>query len=97
MEHISPILEAILARNGLKDGLVDYEVHARWSEIVGDLSRRTRPLRVQGDVLWVHVEHPTLLQHMGFFAPRIVRKIRELVPNTHIRRLKFTLRGDRAR
>lgn len=91
-----PALQDILARNGLKDGLVDYEVHLRWAEIVGDLSKRTRPLRVQDDTLWVQVEHPTLLQHMGFFAPRIVRKIREIVPNTHIRRLKFTL-GDRTR
>lgn len=97
MEHISPILQDLLVRHGLEDGIVDYQVHARWPEVVGDLCHRTRPLRVQGDVLWVHVEQPALLQHMGFFAPRIVRRIRELVPETHIRRLKFTLRGDRTR
>ncbi|MEZ4647215.1 MAG: DUF721 domain-containing protein [Candidatus Eisenbacteria bacterium] len=97
MQHILPILEGLLSRNGLKDGLVDYEIHARWSEIVGDLSPQTKPLRVQGDVLWVYVSNPTLLQHMSFFAPRIVRKIRELVPETHVRRLKFTSRGDRDR
>lgn len=96
MKHISPILEGILERNRLQNGINDYQIFARWSEVVGHLADKTAPQRVQGDVLWVYVDNSTLLQHMTFFAPRIVRKIRELVPETGIRRLKFTLRrGDR--
>lgn len=93
MKHISPILEAILARNGLEQGIVDHQIFLRWDEIVGDLSRRTRPLEIRGRELWVKVDHAPLMSHLGFLAPKIMVRLQQLVPNTSVQRLRFTLKG----
>ncbi len=94
MDHISPILDGILRRNRLRQGVVDYQLFSRWEAVVGErLNEKTRPLRVQGGVLWVYVENSSLLQHLGFLAPRMLRQIRKEVPDTSIRRIRFTLRN----
>ncbi len=92
MDSLSGVISGILRRHGLEQGVIDYDVFARWEEIAGNLSRRTKPLRVQEGTLWVHVENSSLIQHMGFLAPKIMQRIRDEVPGTSIRRLKFTLR-----
>lgn len=93
MKHISPILAAILSRHGLEQGIVDRQIFLRWDEILGDLSRRTRPLEIRGRELWIQVDHAPLMQHLGFLAPRIMVRLRELVPGTTVQRLRFTLKG----
>jgi hypothetical protein len=94
MDHISPILDGVLRRNRLKQGVVDYQLFSRWEMIVGEqLNRSTRPMRVQGGVLWVHVEGSSLVQHLGFLAPRLLTRIREEFPDTSIRRVRFTQRN----
>lgn len=93
MDHISPILDGILEQNRLKQGVVDYQLFPRWKQIVGErLSEATRPLRIKGRVLWVHVDNSSLLQHLEFLAPKILRRIRDEVSGTSIRRVRFTLR-----
>jgi len=92
MDSLSGVIGGILKRHGLEQGVIDYDVFAHWGEIAGNLSRRTLPLRIQDGTLWVYVENSSLIQHMGFLAPKIMQRIRNQVPATSIRRLKFTLR-----
>lgn len=92
MKHVATALQAIIARHGLQQGLIDHEVLARWPEIVGDLAQRTRPLEIRAGELWIYVEHPPLMQHVGFLAPRIMGRLNALVPGSSVKRLRFTLR-----
>ena len=93
MDHISPALDRILGELGLKQGVLDYQILARWESIVGSpLSGRTRPLRIQDGTLWVYVDNSTLYHHLGYLVPRIIGRIRQEVPSTSVQRVRFTLR-----
>ena len=66
---------------------------SQWETIVGEhLSSRTRPLRVQNGELWIYVENSALIQHLSFYAYRIVYRIKEVVPGSSVHRVRFTLR-----
>ena len=91
MDHISPILRKILEGANLQQGVSNYQVFHSWSDVVGEhLASATRPLRIAGDTLWVHVENATLGHHMTFLAPQLLRKIRETVPEAKISTIRFT-------
>lgn len=93
LDHISPTLDGILERHGLRQGVVDHGVRNGWREIVGaHLASRTEPLRIHNGVLWVFVENSALLQHLTFYAGRMLRRVHEVVPGTSVERIRFTLR-----
>ena len=79
----------------LQAGVADYAVFDHWQEIAGDhLAAVTRPLRVQGRVLWVHVPDSTLLYHLTYLAPQMLRRVHEVEPACRIRSIRFTLSSD---
>ncbi len=95
LEPVSNVLDRLLSSARLRQGIANYGLFGRWAEIVGPhLAERTRPLRVQGDVLWVYVESSTQLHHLTFLAPRFVQRIREEAPETTIENIRFTLNPE---
>ena len=95
MRHIAPILQGLLARAQLQQGLSNYGFFSRWEEVVGPpLAASTRPLRVQGDVLWVYVDNATLRHHMTFLVPQILDRIHQHAPDSSIAQVRFTLNPE---
>ena len=95
MRHIAPILQGVLSRAHLQQGLSNYSVFSCWSEVVGPmLAPNTRPLRMQGSTLWVYVDNATLRHHMTFLIPQILDRIREHAPSSHIEQVRFTLNPE---
>lgn len=65
----------------------------QWETIVGQhLASRTRPLRIQNGELWIYVENSSLIQHLSFYASRIVYRVGQVVPGSSVKRVRFTLR-----
>ena len=98
MDSINETLDGILDRYRLKQGVLDYQVIRQWETIVGrHLSSRTRPLRVQNGELWIFVESSALIQHLSFYASRIVHRIQDVVPGSSVHRIRFTLRQQESK
>jgi hypothetical protein len=95
MDHISSVLKSVLGEAHLRAGMANYGIFARWPELVGEhLARSTRPLRVQGNVLWVHVTDSTLLYHLTFLVPQMIKSIKDEEPGSRIESIRFTLNPE---
>jgi predicted nucleic acid-binding Zn ribbon protein len=58
-------------------------VFSRWPEVVGtELAEHLTPMRIQGTVLVVGVEHPAWATRARMEAERIVARVRELGDST---------------
>ena len=95
MRHVAPILQGLLAEARLQQGIANYGFFSRWEEVVGaSLAVSTRPLRVQGDILWVLVDNPTLRHHLTFLVPQLLDRIHQRAPNSRIAQIRFTLNPE---
>ena len=95
MKHISNVLQVVLKERQLSDGIRNYSVFSRWSEVVGPhLAQSTRPLRVHGTALVVWVENAVLLHHLSYLAPRLLEKFRATAPGSTIDTIRFTLNPE---
>jgi hypothetical protein len=95
MDHIGSILDGVLSHAQLRQGVANYSIFPRWESLVGKhLAGSTRPLRVQGNVLWIYVENSTLQHHLSFLVPLLLRRIREVSPGSSIETIRFTLNRE---
>jgi len=95
MEHIKAIVDGILSRGQIRRGMVQHDFVARWKDVVGQpLASQTRPLRISGGILWVHVDSAVLRHHMTYLAPRILENIRSRVPDAEIYSIRFTFNTE---
>lgn len=79
-EHISSILETIVARMGIKKQLKRAQVINEWPDIVGArIGRETKADRIRGTILFVNCSSPVWAQELEFMKPEIAKKIRERV------------------
>jgi predicted nucleic acid-binding Zn ribbon protein len=96
MDHISSVLDGLLVHAHLRQGVANYSFFSNWDKLVGkQLAGSTKPLRVQGGVLWVYVESSTLQHHLGFLIPQLLQRIREFAPQSRIDTIRFTLNPDK--
>lgn len=95
MDHVGGILNDLLAAANLRQGIANYAFFQQWPELVGEhLAGSTRPLRVQGNTLWVYVDNSTLIHHLTFLTPKMLQRIREISPRTSITAIRFTLNPE---
>lgn len=73
---LGTLLEGALTAD-LKRGLALADLSLKWSEVVGPLASRSRPLRVEGELLVVVADSPALAQRLKIQAGGVARKIRE--------------------
>lgn len=75
--------------------MIEHDFFTRWKDVVGEpLASQTRPLRISGGVLWVHVESAALRHHLTYFAPKILENIRARVPGAEIYSIRFTINAE---
>lgn len=61
----------------------------RWSEVVGPaLAEPTRPVELVDGVLVIGCDDATWASQVGWMESQIIRRFRELFPDTEIRRIK---------
>lgn len=95
MQHIGAILDHLTGNPRLAQGLSNYSFFADWEQVVGaHLAERTRPLRVDGQVLLVYVDDATLRHHMTFLLPKMLQKIRQHAPSARISTIRFTMNPE---
>jgi predicted nucleic acid-binding Zn ribbon protein len=91
MTRIGDVLPGVLRRLGLEQRFKEQSLLALWPEVVGaELASRTRASRIDGGVLYVHVDHGAWMQELHFIERDLVRKLRAAAPGVDLRRIRFS-------
>jgi len=62
-----------------------------WPTVVGDnIAARTKAVKMEKGVLFVHVEHSVWLQELFFMERDILRKLRERAPDIECHKIRFS-------
>lgn len=90
---IMEVLKATLDKLKLTPILKRHEVFENWAAIAGpQIAERSRPIKIQGGILIIEVDHPTWVQELNFLKPRLLEKIAKHYPESRIKNLRFLLR-----
>jgi len=90
---IAELLKETIKKWNLGPALAKAEVLEEWPQIVGaTLAVRSRPLRFQGEMLWIEVDHPAWIQELNLLRTQLLRKIRDAFPLAKIQKLHFALK-----
>jgi len=89
--RVGDVLPAVLKRLGLDQKFKDQQILGLWPEVVGpQLAQRTRAMRIDRGVLFVHVTHGAWMQELHFMEAALVGRLRERAPGADLQRIRFT-------
>jgi predicted nucleic acid-binding Zn ribbon protein len=81
----------VLRRLGLEQKFKDQQILGLWPDIAGpQLAARTRAMRIERGVLYVHVTHGAWMQELHFMERELVDRLRERAPGVDLQRIRFT-------
>ena len=87
---VGELLPAVLKSVGLEQKFREQEVLALWPEIVGEhIAARTRAVRVEKGVMFVHVDHGAWMQELHFKEKELLRRLQEKAPAARLKRIRF--------
>jgi len=87
------VLESVLKEHKLTSDIEAYRVFAQWGEIAGPaVATHCRPVRLNGDTLYVEVDDPVWLAQLRYMKEEILRKIDEQVKPGIFKDLKLFLK-----
>ncbi len=90
---LGEILKQTLEKWDLATTFKRYEVMGEWETIVGvGTAKKSRPLKFQGENMWVEVDHPAWVQELTLLKPEIIKKIKAKFPKTGIKNIRFILK-----
>ncbi len=89
-ESLGKLLQQVLQRRGVGRSLANERFEAAWHEAVGThWVERTRCGQVKRGVLEVLVISSTAAQELNFQHKRLLARLRQLLPETQIERIRF--------
>jgi predicted nucleic acid-binding Zn ribbon protein len=88
--RVGDILPAVLKSIGLDQKLREREILACWAEVVGEeIAARTRAIKIDRGVLFVHVDHSAWMQELHFMEREIIERLNEKKPGITVRKIRF--------
>lgn len=98
MADLRPIgrsLTRLLDEWGLSESFRVASALKAWQELVGHaVAQVARPLRYDGDTLWVGVRSQTWAQELNFQKLLILQRLNERIGHERFRHLRFTVRSN---
>jgi predicted nucleic acid-binding Zn ribbon protein len=89
-EKIGGLIETMFARLGIAEKVERASVVAEWEDLVGaHIARVARPVRVQGDTLFVEVESASWRMELSMMRPQLMRKLNAGKRRGRIERIVF--------
>jgi predicted nucleic acid-binding Zn ribbon protein len=89
-EKIGEMIETMFARLGIAEKVERASVVAEWEDLVGShIARVARPVRVQGDTLFVEVESASWRMELSMMRPQLMRKLNAGKRQGRIERIVF--------
>ncbi len=90
--RVGDVLPTVLKSIGLDQKLKEQEVLGIWARVVGEeVAARTRPIKIDRGVLYVHVDQSAWMQELHFMEKEIIKKIKEQAPDVDLKRIRFGL------
>lgn len=91
-QSISDVMTKTVGRLKLHDKVNTHRIMDKWSEVIGQqIAEHSCPVRWQKNMLVICVEHPTWMQELAYLQPRILERIRFMMPELCIKGLKFEI------
>ncbi|MCL7971284.1 MAG: DUF721 domain-containing protein [marine benthic group bacterium] len=89
-EPVGGLVETMFARLGIAEKVERASVVAEWEDLVGSpIARVARPVRVQGDTLFVEVESASWRMELSMMRPQLMRKLNAGKRRGRIERIVF--------
>jgi predicted nucleic acid-binding Zn ribbon protein len=90
--RVGDVLPTVLKSIGLDQRLKEQGILAIWARVVGEeIAARTKPLRIDRGVLYVHVDHGAWMQELHFMEKEIIARIKAQAPDIDLKRIRFGL------
>jgi len=87
---MSGIMDAMIIDLGIGPRLKKAEVIDKWSEVVGEhISKVTKPLRIDGETLFVHVTSSSWRNELTFLKKELIARVNEAVGKKIIKEIIF--------
>ena len=88
--RVGDLLPAVLKSVGLERRFREQEVLALWPAVVGEhIAARTRAVRIEKGVLFIHVDHGAWMQELHFKEKELLRQLQERAPEARLKRIRF--------
>jgi len=85
-------LPSLFGRKNWQTVWQTYTLLKHWSEIAGEkIAKRSEPAYIQKNILWVAVRDSVWMQHLQTMKPELVRKVRDFLPETEIRDIRWIM------
>jgi predicted nucleic acid-binding Zn ribbon protein len=89
-EKVGGLIETMFARLGIAGKVERASVVADWEDLVGSpIARVARPVRVQGETLFVEVESASWRMELSMMRPQLMRKLNAGKRQGRIERIVF--------
>jgi predicted nucleic acid-binding Zn ribbon protein len=89
-EKIGQMIGSMFTRLGIAEKVERASVVAEWEDLVGShIARVARPVRVQGDTLFVEVESASWRMELSMMRPQLMRKLNAGKRQGRIERIVF--------
>jgi predicted nucleic acid-binding Zn ribbon protein len=90
IQSIGEIIDAMVARLGLKQKIKRARVVEEWPRLVGEIiARQTRTERIREDTLFVIASSPVWAQELELMKPKLLQKIRQEIGKGVITDIRF--------
>ncbi len=79
------IEEAVIKSRKLKESILK----ARWSEVVGEMAKKSTPLYIREGILYSLVEGPVFLQHMNMNKNNYLQRANSVLKGEYLQDMRF--------
>lgn len=95
---LGDVLHSFLRQRGLLEKMRDHQLMLDWDEVVGPtIAREARPLKIERGILWIGVNNAPQANHLLYLKPQLLKRIKELYPESKIRGLRILHRPMQGR
>ncbi|MFP4589008.1 MAG: DUF721 domain-containing protein [Candidatus Bipolaricaulota bacterium] len=88
------ILKKVLARNNLLETYREQEAVLLWDQVVGEMSKFTRPKKVSRGKLIVEVPSASARQELTYMEEEFLRELNRRLEGSELKEIKFVLGGQ---
>lgn len=93
MRDIKTIIEEILSKDNFKDKIEEAKALLFWDDVVGRLSKKTKPTKIADGKLFVNTANSVILHVLTLNKRRYVEKINLLIGKPVVKEIVFRI-GD---
>jgi predicted nucleic acid-binding Zn ribbon protein len=94
IQSLKELMEQVLSKGPLREGLKQQEILASWNEIVGnEIAKHSEAVALKDGVLWVRTEASVWAQELSLLVPRIREEFEKKLGPGSVRDVRFHTGG----